>query len=285
MAQLDILGQASGLPLYRLLGGKTRQRVRVYNTTTDYWAINNTRMGANTLEIVAFLLDRGITAMKIYPFDVPDHYLSNAALDRGMSWIRAIRDKVGDAMDICVDCWGRFDLPTPAHRQGAEPYNIMYLEDPLPTNNAQSHAQLARETSVPICASETLATRYEYRELLETKACDVIMYDLTWCGGPSEARKISDLADTYSIPISPHTCGGPLLYICSAHLCLAAFKPLDHGEQLLEVHPPVPVFCQQCPGSRKRPRPTARATRDRRGDQAGAVQDRRRHRRDGGESV
>jgi len=222
MAQLDILGQASGLPLYRLLGGKTRRRVRVYNTTTDYWAINGTRMGANTMEIVKFLMDRSITAMKIYPFDARDHYLSNDALDRGMSWIREIRDKVGNKMDICVDCWGRFDLPS-AQRiaRALEPYNIMYLEDAMPTSNAQAFAQLARETSVPICVSETFATRYEYREFFELKACDVIMYDLTWCGGPSEARKISDMADTYFIPTSPHTCGGPLLYICSAHLCVA----------------------------------------------------------------
>lgn len=91
----------------------------------------------------------------------------------------------------------------------------------MPTSNAQAFAQLARETSVPICVSETFATRYEYREFFELKACDVIMYDLTWCGGPSEARKISDMADTYFIPTSPHTCGGPLLYICSAHLCVA----------------------------------------------------------------
>jgi L-alanine-DL-glutamate epimerase-like enolase superfamily enzyme len=222
MAQLDILGQASGLPLYRLLGGKTRQRVRVYNTTTDYWPIHKTRMGTDTIEIVQFLLDRGITAMKIYPFDAPDHYLSNAALDRGMGWIREIRDKVGHAMDICVDCWGRFDLPS-ARRiaRALEPHDIMYLEDALPTKNARAYAQLARETSVPICVSETLATRYEYREYIESGACDVIMYDLTWCGGPSEAKKISDMADTYSIPTSPHTCGGPLLYICSAHLCAA----------------------------------------------------------------
>lgn len=222
MAQLDILGQAAGLPLYRLLGGKTRSRVRVYNTTTNYWAINDMKMGPDTGKIVRFLLERGITAMKIYPFSSPDRYLSNQGLEEGLKWIREIRDQAGLRMDICVDCWGRFDLPS-AQRiaKALEPYQIMYLEDAMLTNNAKAYAQLAQETSVPICLSETLATRSEYRELFELKACDVLMYDLSWCGGPSEARKISDLADTYLIPTSPHTCGGPLLYICSTHLCAA----------------------------------------------------------------
>ena len=222
MAQLDVLGQASGLPLYRLLGGRTRPRVRVYNTTTDYWAINEMKMGSDTARIVDFLLERGITAMKIYPFDAPDHYLSNERLERGMKWVRDIRDKSGTKMDIAVDCWGRFDLPS-AQRiaKALEPYNIMYLEDAMLMSNAQAYARLATETSVPICMSETLASRFEYREFLESKACDVIMYDLTWCGGPSEGKRISDMADTYFIPTSPHTCGGPLLYFCSIHLCTA----------------------------------------------------------------
>jgi L-alanine-DL-glutamate epimerase-like enolase superfamily enzyme len=222
MAQLDVLGQASGLPLYRLLGGRTRQRVRVYNTTTDYWAINEMKMGPDTMKIVQFLLDRGITAMKIYPFSAPDHYLSNEALERGMGWIREIREKTGNKMDIAVDCWGRFDLPS-AQRiaKALEPYNILYLEDAMLMNSAQSYARLAAETSVPICMSETLASRYEYRDFFEARACDVIMYDLTWCGGPSEAKKISDMADSYFIPTSPHTCGGPLLYFCSMHMCTA----------------------------------------------------------------
>ena len=222
MAQMDILGQASGLPLYRLLGGKTRDRVRVYNTTTDYWAINEMQMGRDTMKIVRFLLDRGITAMKIYPFSAPDHYLSNRELDNGMSWIKEIRDKVGNEMDICVDLWGRFDLPSAVRiAKALEPYNIMYLEDAVLMSNPQTSARLAAETSVPICMSETLASRYEYREYFERKACDVVMYDVTWCGGVGEAKKISDMADAYQLPTSPHTCGGPLLYICSAHLCTA----------------------------------------------------------------
>jgi galactonate dehydratase len=222
MAQLDILGQASGLPLYRLLGGKTRSRVRVYNTTTDYWAINDMKMGRDTMKIVRFLLDRGVTGMKIYPFEAPDHYLSNKALEEGLRWIRDVRDGVGNEMDICVDCWGRFDFPSAARiAKALEPFNIMYLEDAMLSGNAKAYARLAAETSVPICISETLASRYEYREFFELKACDVIMYDVTWCGGPSEAKRISDMAETYMIPTSPHTCGGPLLFTCSAHLATA----------------------------------------------------------------
>jgi len=222
MAQADILGQSLGVPLYRLLGGKTRPQVRVYNTTTDYWAINNMKMGPDTLKIVRFLLDRGITAMKIYPFQTPEKYLSNGALEKGLKWIKEIRDNVGNRMDICVDCWANFDLPS-AERiaKALEPYDIMYLEDVMLNTNADALAALASKTSVPLCMSETLATRYEYRPFFERRACAVAMYDVTWCGGVTEAKKIADMAEAYSIPTSPHTCGGPLLFICAAHLSTA----------------------------------------------------------------
>jgi len=252
MAQLDILGQAAGLPLYRLLGGKTRSRVRVYNTTTDYWAINQMKMGPDTLKIVQFLLDRGVTAMKIYPFRAPEKYLSNQALEQGLRWIRDIRDKVGNEMDICVDCWANFDLPS-AQRvaKAIEPYNIMYLEDAMLMNNAQAYARLAAETSVPICMSETLASRYEYREFFELKALDVVMYDLTWCGGPSEAKKVADMADTYFIPTSPHTCGGPLLYICSIHLSTAVPNFLIMESNYWKYTHQFPYFVKNVPVPQK----------------------------------
>src|SRR5262249_3590548 len=210
-----------GLPLYRLLGGRTRQRVRVYNTTTDYWAINEMKMGRDTMKIVQFLLDRGTTAMKIYPFTAPDNYLSNQALEQGLGWIREIRDKVGNRMDIAVDCWGRFDFAS-ARRiaKALEPYNILYLEDAMISSNAETYAHLARETSVPICISETLATRYEYRPFLEAKACSVIMYDLTWCGGVSEGKKIADLAESTPVPTSPPTHAGAALISAIAVLPL-----------------------------------------------------------------
>lgn len=98
--------------------------------------------------------------MKIYPFSAADNYLSNQALEKGLDWIREIRDKAGNQMDICVDCWGRFDFPSAARiAKALEPYHIMYLEDAMLMNTPQAYARLAAETSVPICVSETLATR------------------------------------------------------------------------------------------------------------------------------
>jgi len=248
MAQMDILGKASGLPLYRLLGGKTRSQVKVYNTTTDYWAINDMKMGEDTIEIVRFLLDRGITCMKIYPFHATGPYITASEIESGLEWIRQIRDTAGNKMDICVDCWGRFDLPG-AQRiaRALEPYGILYLEDVMLMNNAKSYAALAAETSVPICMSETLATRYEYREFFEMKACDVIMYDLTWCGGITEAKKISDMADTYFIPASPHTCGGPLLWVASIHLTTALPNFLIMESNYWKYTHQYPYFINQVP--------------------------------------
>ena len=95
--------------------------------------------------------------------------------------------------------------------------------------------------------SETLATRYEYREFLEQKACDVVMFDLTWCGGPSEAKKIADMADTYFVPVSPHTCGGPLLYVSSAHLCTAASNFLIMESNYWKYTHQFPYFINHVP--------------------------------------
>jgi galactonate dehydratase len=222
MALLDILGKSTGLPLYMLLGGKTRSQIKVYNTTTDYWAINNMKMGADTEKIVTFLLDKGITAMKIYPFSTDNNFISPVEIEKGVGWLKQIEKTAGKKMEILIDGWGGCDLPG-AERviKACEPYNVIHIEDILIPNSVQSYAKLAAESSIPIAHSETMATRYQLKDFLEARALDILMFDLCWCGGITEAKKMCDMADAYHIPGSPHTCGGPLLYVASSHLCTA----------------------------------------------------------------
>jgi len=219
MALLDILGKSTGLPLYRLLGGKTRNKVKVYNTTTDYWAINNMKMGADTEKIVNFLLEKGITAMKIYPFSSESNFISSCGIEKGIDWLKQIEKTAGKKMEILIDGWGGFDLPS-AERiiKACEPFNVIHIEDILLPDSHQSYAKLAEETFIPIAHSETMATRYQLKDFLEARALDIFMFDLCWCGGITEAKKMCDMADAYHIPGTPHTCGGPLLYVASAHL-------------------------------------------------------------------
>lgn len=222
MALYDILGKSTGLPVYMMLGGKTRSGVKVYNTVTDYWAINNMKMGQDTEKIVNFLLERGITAMKIYPFSTSGRFMSSVDIEKGVNWLKQIDATAGNKMEILIDGWGGCDLPG-AQRvlKACEPYNVIHAEDMIIPDSFQSYAKLAAESPIPIAHSETLATRYNLKDFLEAKALDILMFDLCWCGGITEAKKMCDMADAYHIPASPHTCGGPLLYVASAHLCTA----------------------------------------------------------------
>ncbi len=226
IAQWDILGKAAGLPVYRLLGGKAREKLMVYNTMNG-WPINGMREHTHPEQLAEFLLKRGIRGIKIYPYDrgpvnaMERHggtFITQSELKQSLDPIQRMRKAVGDDIEIALDLSSRWNLPCSqliAH--SLEPYGIMWLEDPMLADNLSAYTALARETSIPICISERLATRFRYREMFEQHAVDVVMFDVTWCGGISEAKKIADMADTYKIPSAPHTGGGPILWLSSMH--------------------------------------------------------------------
>ncbi|MBL8212649.1 MAG: mandelate racemase/muconate lactonizing enzyme family protein [Bryobacterales bacterium] len=226
IALWDILGKAANLPVYKLLGGKSQEKLMVYNTMNG-WTIEGMREHDHPEKITEFLLQRGIKAIKLYPYDrgpvnaFGRHggtFITQAELKQSLEPIQRIRKAHGDNMEIALDLSSKWNLPCSMQiAKSLEPYGILYLEDPMLPDNLQAYASLARETSIPVCISERLATRFRYREMFEARAVDVLMYDLTWCGGISEAKKISDMADTYKIPTSPHTGGGPLLWFSSIH--------------------------------------------------------------------
>jgi galactonate dehydratase len=251
IALWDLFGQVTGQPIHQLLGGLSRQSIRTYNTCagyryvrqnrgqlTDNWGLPQlTQIGPyedldaflhRADELAESLLGQGITAMKIWPFDQAAEasgglHISPAQLDKALEPFRKIRDAVGDRMDIMVEFHSLWNL-TSARRICAalEEFAPYWYEDPIKMTNVDALASLAGSTSVPICASETLATRSAFRELLEADAAGIVMLDLSWVGGLSEARKIAAMAETYHLPVAPHDCTGPVVLIASVHLSMNA---------------------------------------------------------------
>ncbi len=219
LALWDLAGRALGQPIWRLLGGRCRDRVPTYNTCYDHRYDFHTHAGRLAEELFA----EGITAMKIWPFDRVarrhrGQYLTADDLEEGLRPVEAIFEAVGDRMAIALEFHGYWNLPCAVRiAQMLEPYNILWLEEMLPQDNLEAYARLARKVRQPLCLSERLMTRFHYRELLENGAAQFIMPDLCWCGGFTEARKIAALADTYYLPVCPHNCGGPVQHAASIH--------------------------------------------------------------------
>lgn len=223
IALWDILGQYYHAPVYRLLAGKAREKIKVYNTTNGLGEWTNEK---DIEKIARFLLGKGITGMKIWPFDDTARknngsYISPNEIDKNLDWIKRIRDTVGNDMEMAVEFHAYWNLPSAQRIAHAlEPYQIMWIEDIMFPENVEAYTKLANETSIRICVSERLATRFPYLKFLEAGGIDIAMFDVTWCGGFTSARKIADLADTFMVPSAPHTFGGPVLWYASMHLAV-----------------------------------------------------------------
>jgi L-alanine-DL-glutamate epimerase-like enolase superfamily enzyme len=226
IALWDIVGQAVGQPIYNLLGGRCRERIRTYNTCASYGDQRDFEaFHERPAELAESLLAEGITAMKIWPFDrfapkTRGQYLSPEELKAGLRPVEAIRRAVGDRMEIAIECHALWNFNTAMRLARAlAPYDIIWLEEPMTPDNLDELARLALESEVPICGSERLFTRFAFRQVLEKKAADIIMPDVIWTGGISEVKKIASMAEAYHAPIAPHDCTGPVTMFANLHLC------------------------------------------------------------------
>ena len=219
IALWDLAGKATGAPIYQLLGGASRASIRTYNTCYD-----RVDFMKESILLARQLYDSGIRAMKIWPFDGIAHetrgqYITADQMRRGLEPLRLIREEFGDSMDIALEFHGYWNLPCAIQiAKAVNSYSPMWLEEMLPQDNLAAYKELAARTNIPLCLSERLMTRYGFRELLENRAAQIIMPDICWCGGISEAKKIAAMAETYYLPVAPHNCGGPVLHYASAHL-------------------------------------------------------------------
>ena len=253
IALWDLFGQVTNQPIHQLLGGLAREKIRTYNTCagyryvrqsvgqlTDNWGLDGKDGPYEDLDaflndaggLAKDLLSQGITGMKIWPFDYAAEasgglYISPSDLKKAVEPFEKIRKTVGDNMDIMVELHSLW-TPRPVKQifRALEPLEPFWFEDPIKMNNFDALADLAASTDVPICASETVATRPIFREMMAKEATGIVMLDLSWVGGISEARKIASMAEAHHLPVAPHDCTGPVVFAASCHLSLNATNAL-----------------------------------------------------------
>ena len=269
----DVVGKHYGAPIHDLLGGKYRDRVRVYadchagealealtpimlarqpkwveaevgEPTAGAAAINHPAHGraygdasADEVFTPEMYADRarqvveemGFTALK-FDLDVPNPYtqdthsgtLTRAEVKFMASLVEAVREAVGDTIDLAFDCHWRYNVSDALRlAYELEPYGLMWLEDPVPPENIGAMRRVTQGTKTPIASGENYYLRYGFREILETGALDVIAPDLQKVGGLLEARKIADMADTHYVAVAPHCIASPVGTIASAHVATA----------------------------------------------------------------
>ena len=228
MALWDIKGKAAQMPVYDLLGGKTQESLRIYNTCISYGKVRDREWFMEDAgELAKDLLKNGIKAMKIWPMDglstrYNGQYISRAVIRRGLLPFQKIRDAVGDKMEIAFEGHSRWNLPMAVRiAEELEQYDPMWFEDPIPVDNITCFANLRKKTKLPILASERLATKYQFRELFEKDACDIAMFDVSYCGGITECKKIAAMAEAYHLPVTTHNCGSPVMTMVVAHLMMS----------------------------------------------------------------
>lgn len=253
MALWDLKGKVLGAPVYDLLGGAFRDRIRLYADSHAGETTDPVDYGKKAQEMVA----QGYSAVK---FDIgmtkihesnywfsgrdetahiqgarSDQYgrtITPADLDYLVCLVEAVRNAVGASIDVAVDAQLDFDVASAIKIAKAyEPYNLMWLEDPVPPENVEAMAKVTAATSTPILTGECLYTQFGFRELVQKQAADIISPDVNKAGGLIEARRIAELADMYYISVAPHCSTGPVGTVGAAHVCAAI--PNFH---ILEFH-------------------------------------------------
>ena len=249
IALWDVFGKAHGKPVCEMLGGRSRDSIRVYNTCAGYRYIRDARAQAvanwhvgeqggpyedleaflhRADELAQSLLEQGITGMKIWPFDIAAERsggldITPDELRTALEPFAKIRKAVGDRMDIMVEFHSLWSLPMAKKlSQRLAEFDTYWHEDPFRLDTVSDLKEYAPHSKAWVCASETLNGAHAFREYLQTGAAGVAMLDLSWCGGITEARKIAGMAEAWHTPVAPHDCTGPVVYMASCHFSLHA---------------------------------------------------------------
>ena len=220
----DIKGKWLNVPVYELLGGRVRDRVRVYNhlgggqMKSMYESSEPQEFAERALAVQA----AGYTGLKFMAVPRTEPVEGLRSVRYAERLVRAVREAVGPELDLMVDLHAR-TLPPMAiqYCHAFEPYGLLFFEEPCPTEDIEATAQVTRQSRIPIATGERLVGRHQFRELFERRACHIIQPDLSHCGGLWEARKIAATAESYSMAVAPHNPNGPIATAAVVHFALS----------------------------------------------------------------
>lgn len=237
----DILGKDLGKPVYQLLGGAVRDKVRMYTHLGggDMKAVYETQ-GANDPQIFVDraleVVEKGYSAVKVLltpPTEMLNPIADYRSAERTM---QALREALGEGIDIMVDCHGRhFPANALEFCRVLAPYRPYFIEEPVPPENIPAMAEVRRGSPVPIATGERLLTRFAFREVFEQQACHIIQPDLCHCGGLWEAKKIAAMAEAYYLGVAPHNPLGPVANAAALHFALSTPNFLIQEDMLSDV--------------------------------------------------
>ena len=227
MALWDILGKSLNVPVYQLLGGRVNDKVRIYVNGWFAGAKEPEEFG----EKAKIAAERGVTAMKWDPFGKSYLNISNADLDKALRCVAAVREAVGNKVDLLIEGHGRFNIPTGIKiAKELEQFKPMFFEEPVPPDNLDALKAVKDKSPVAISAGERLYTRWDYKRMFDLMAADYIQPDISHAGGIMELKKIAAAAECRYISFADHNPSGPVAN--AATLQLAATCP---NFEILEI--------------------------------------------------
>lgn len=204
MALWDIKGKSLNVPVYELLGGAARDKIKVYS-----W-IGGDRP-SEVVEQAQDRVDRGFTAVKMNATEELHYIDSYEKVAEVVERVASIRERFGDALGIGVDFHGRVHKPmAKVLAKALEPYHPMFLEEVVLPENEEHFSEVANAVAVPLATGERLYTRWQFKSILQQGAIDIIQPDVALCGGILETRKIAAMAEAYDIAVAPHAPYGPI---------------------------------------------------------------------------
>jgi galactonate dehydratase len=231
----DIIGKALGQPVYRLLGGAVRERIKAY--ANGWYTVE--RSPEEFHAAAQRVVGRGYLALKLDPFGAGSYELTPPERRRAIALVEAVRDAVGPDAELLIEMHGRFTPATAISvARDLERFNPSWIEEPVPPENLAALEKVSRHVSIPVATGERIHVRHEFRELFERQAADIVQADITTCGGLLETKKIAAWAESYYLLMAPHNVGGPVSTAAALHLAatMPNFKIQEHFNDFAEAH-------------------------------------------------